>query len=275
MTWFLPSRLFVPALGLLLLALCAPFAAAAVDHDTLYAKDRWSVDFAIGTNFTLKGFEDGDPESRIYFDEWGSPVVVTRSGRPAAVLALRRFVAPKLALRLLVGAEIRNRNGDGDQSHWSGGQSEATVYETRSSMTDRLLRVGIRAQKLWSRDRLLLTAEAGPFWQWTRSVYASDQVSTGVRDQIVLSRRHDSELARGLDCAFGIEWPCFDWLSLHASYGASLARVDGDSSSRTVRSESQEPGGPLVVDYENGDRSDLEGWDLRSDGVRFGLSLFF
>ncbi len=219
----------------------AAWPAAAAAHRA----GRWSLDFGIGSNFTLGSFKG----TTLSATRATSAAGAWRVGLTYGVSAQNQTTSETT----VTDTSVVGVNGSGDENQ----QLSLAV-------------VILRLHRFHPARRIEAFYGVGPSVSWNRLHDERTQVSIGVGTAQVLNE-YAHNVTIGIAGDLGVEAFVARDVSLHAQYGS----VGGYSFARDVRRiqsvgvASGSPAGPLDERTQGS-----HGWSLNANNVRFGVSVY-
>jgi hypothetical protein len=202
----------------------------------------WALQFQIGENFTLTNFEG-----------------LTISGK--------HHLSDKRALRVGVALYLSGSSGDTKRNYSSQYQDGVNILEDLDT-SESLVEVDgkyIHYSSLYNKANLYLGL--GPYLRFSHismEVVQNLPDSGFIEDYRRWSRGHS--WSTGVSCVLGVEWSISRSIGILAEYGLSV----GYLWSRQRSSEFNRD--PYRLDTRN---SSSGSWNIRSNAVKFGLSVYF
>jgi opacity protein-like surface antigen len=225
---------------LLLAAFSLPAASQTTDSHSL-TEDSRALQFQISSNFTLSPFQ-------------------------GATLSYKHHLQPSSALRIGLDLSFNDEGSDGAQQNFNNDTLSSTDNTTldQSSFVIRL-----NTQAIWyseTSSEISFFYGTGPFLGYSRYRQNDERIFSpvGSSQSKSSSEGKGTTWSVGLTGLAGVEWFVSQSISLHGEYGLSLGYFwsKGESTFSTT-----------------GNRSSSEGTttsrQLSSNGVRFGLSVYF
>ncbi|HDQ46284.1 MAG TPA: hypothetical protein ENN17_12440 [bacterium] len=221
---------------LLLMAFSLP-VAAQTSNDMPFTKDSRAVQFQIGGDFTLGSFQ-------------------------GAAFSYKHHRQPSAAYRAGIYIYLNDTNTEMNQ--WTPGIRKTTDDQV-------FLNAELNVQAVWYAENtrgVLFYYGTGPFLGFGRYREKNKVIAPLIAcpQSESTADRERTSWSLGLTGLAGVEWFVSKSISLHAEYGISL----GYSSMK----EETETANPGTGSRSNSDVTSTS-WQLRSQGVRFGLSVYF
>ncbi|MBD3348976.1 MAG: hypothetical protein GF400_07250 [Candidatus Eisenbacteria bacterium] len=186
--------------------------------------------------------------------------VLNLEGFGSTSLAYQRSVSPTVAWRVEVSADASRSTEDEDYLYHDGSDVdqayEDTIWDHKVSVACEWLR--------YSGEDVAFYCGGGPWFEYSsfRSVYRG--IWQDNSDEWVDTVR---SFGGGLRGCLGVQWTAREWLAVHAEYGA-VARYSLILSDREQTVGSEQP------EYSRAS-FDRRTFALESEGVRFGVSVYF
>jgi hypothetical protein len=228
---------------LFLLTLSLEVAAQTSSDSSLTGYSK-AILFQVRSNFTLGSFQ-------------------------GAALSYKCHLQPSFAIRTGVSVSLNNSNNDGTQNSLS----NDTLFSRGSSSEDfNGASILLNAQAIWYSESSIgihFYYGTGPFISYGRTHDEGETISTPVSFQGSKSTfdHTGTNWSAGLSGLAGVEWFVSRAISLHAEYGVSLGYSwNKNEATSTYRSQTIN---------KSISESTGKSWALSSNGVLFGMSVYF
>jgi hypothetical protein len=220
--------------------LCGCAGSLLIVGTVAAAPDRPSgqaIQFGIGWILTLESFQD-------------------------ATLAYQRFIGRDVAWRASLGLDLDYRDGEYSVDY----EAENPVDHTKDKIEwDHT--VGVVSEWLWYRGaNVSVFFGGGP-----RVSYASHQDEywsySSYEEAWTHERTWNREFGGGLQGCLGVQWVAVEWLTIHAEYDARAMYIHRVSELKRASAADDPPARTATTT--------VDGLSFDSQGVRFGLSVYF
>ncbi len=221
----------------------------AIDSTSL-KQGAWALQFGIGSNFSLTSFQGFS-------------------------IAAKYHLSSTNALR--AGVTITGATNNGT-SLSRANQADSLANSESSSLSSNSTTVNFVVQYLWylgpSRPIHFYLA-LGPAVSYTHSSDGQDAINyynLGIPTAIrTLSSSRYTQWGLGANVAVGVEWFAVHWFSLRAEYANTVQYQWATKKTTSTNENSQTT---IVVSTQNSSSSS-NGWSFGSQGVSFGLNVYF
>lgn len=236
---FIDQNIKFALVPLLILASCVLLIAQQANAEDHQFYGRHSLQFSINSSFQLGSFQ-------------------------GALLSYKYDISDRYSMRLGFSLEGRElETNDGYRPAWD----PYTLYEYNSTEWRERWSINLTFLRHHRTGKYSVFYGAGAYYQY----YDEQSIYSSIRDwnddyQLRKSVRYTSARAPGVTFILGCSWSILDWLNIHAEY-CSIVKHDFYTEER------------YNEDYpeENLDRTreERQAWVFYSQGVRFGLSVYF
>lgn len=227
---------------LLLVAFSVRTEAQTSNNNQLTEHSR-AIQFQINSNFTLGSFQ-------------------------GAALSYKHHLQPSSALRVGVDLSLNDANTEAAQKTFYSDTLRTSGNSTRDQSS---VALQLNTQAIWYSESslgILFFYGTGPFVGFSRWHQEDESISSTVGFPQSKSTLEGTATtwSLGLTGLLGVEWFASKSISLHAEYGIRLGYA-------WTKNESS--GNTLATRYKTTSEGTTTSWQLSSNAVRFGLSVYF
>ena len=234
-------------LGLVILLLSSQEIFPQTKSDSIrnsLEKGSWSLQFQISDNFTLTTFQGSN-------------------------ISAKKHISDKSTLRFGLGltAIVADRHYESEEINSYNRSSEDGVEDT-------FTQININCYYLYYADprkKINLYFGAGPIFGYSN--YDQTDMGNDVQQDTIFietkNTRKTDGYSIGMHGLIGVEWFARKEISIHSEYGSSFSYRKDKSESILVRNSSQ------YGEEERSTKSEAGTYEFRSNGVVFGISVYF